>query len=153
MSTETGPSTGSVPEPRARLRTAGLPAHLARAAAVPVALLGRWPLDRSRLKRAVAVRFRLPGRGDPAPRQRRLAFVCSWAAALGFGGTIVALRLLVNLFQQDGGWYRPTVTAIGAIGVLATVGAFTSIHRRRLPWLLLTTATAALVLSLAVTAV
>jgi hypothetical protein len=152
MSTETEQQTGSVPEPRLRLRSAGLPAHLVRAATAPVALLGKGPVDGARLKRALAVRFRLPGRGDPAPDQRRLAIVCGWAAALGFGGTIVALRLLVNLFQQQGGWYRPTATAIGTVGVLVTVGAFASIHRRRLPWLLLTAGTGALLLALFLTA-
>jgi len=97
-------------------------------------------------------RFRMPGRYDPAPGERRLALVCGWAGALGLGGALVAVRLLINLFQADGGWYRPTVLLIGAVGVFATAGAFTSIHRPRLPWVMLGAGTAALVAAFIATA-
>jgi hypothetical protein len=109
------------------------------------------PLSGAAIRHALAVRFRIPGRTDPVPSQRRLALLSTWAGVLGFGGSIIALRLLVNLCQTDGGWYRPTIAAIGGVGLLATVGAFTSIHRRRLPWMLLSVGTVALVAAFAVT--
>ncbi len=130
MSTDTGRSADAVPQPRARALRG---------------LVGRPLPARDQVAQALATRFRLPGHDDPAPGSRRLALVCAWAGALGLGGAAVALRLLVNLFQADGGWYRPTVLAIGTVGVFATIGAFASIHRQRLPWLLLGVGTAALV--------
>jgi hypothetical protein len=132
----------AVPEPRPA------PAVALRASAPAAAAPPRTAV----LQRALTRRFRLPGHTDPTPGQRRLVAVSAWAGTLGFGGAVIALRLLVNLFQADGGWYRPTVTAIGTVGLLATVGAFASIHRRRLPWMLLTTATVALVAAYLVTA-
>jgi hypothetical protein len=112
----------------------------------------RVPLDGVALRRALTRRFRLPGVADPAPGQRRLVAVCAWAGALGVGGTVIALRLLVNLFQTEGGWYRPAITFIGAVGVVTTAAAFASIHRRRLPWMLLTAGTVTLLIAYVVTA-
>ncbi|GIJ52142.1 hypothetical protein Val02_90280 [Virgisporangium aliadipatigenens] len=96
-------------------------------------------------KREMWKRFRLPGIDDPAPEQRRLAAVCVWAATLGFGGAILVLRLLFSLFYATDGWYEPTVFLIGVVGVFSTVGAFASIHRERLPWMLLIVGTMCLV--------
>lgn len=102
---------------------------------------------------AMAVRFRLPGRGDPEPEPRRLAAVCVWAAALGAGGAILVVPLLFDLFLTAGGWYQPTLLGVGAIGVSATIGAFASIHRRRLPWIMLTVGTLALLVAMVSTLV
>ena len=93
----------------------------------------------------------MPGPNDPDPGSRRLAVVTAWAGTLGLGGALVAIRLVVSLFLSGGGWYRPTVIALGLIGLLATVGAFASIHRQRLPWIMLGIGTAALLLSIIVT--
>ena len=111
------------------------------------------PRPRSAVGRAVSVRFRLPRADDPTPGSRRLAGVCAWAGALGSGGILIGLRVLVTLFAVDGGWYRPTILFIGLIGVLATVGAFASVHRRRMPWIMLSIGTAALVIAFVVTVI
>jgi hypothetical protein len=109
--------------------------------------------SRARLADALAGLFRLPGADDPAPDARRLAGVCGWAGALGLGGAPIAIRLLLNLFQVDGGWYGPTIIVIGLVGLLATVGAFASLHRGRLPWIMLGVGTIALAAATLVTAV
>lgn len=98
----------------------------------------------ARMAHAIEVRFRLPGRDDPAPEPNRLAGVCGWAAALGLGGMAVALRAFIGMMSMKGAWYAPTVITIGVLGLLCTIGAFASVHRRRLPWMLLGAASVAL---------
>ena len=95
-------------------------------------------------------RFRLPTAGDPAPAPRHLARICGWAAALGFGGMAVALRAFVGLIYDERPWYLPTLVVIGLVGLLSTIGAFASIHQRRLPMRLLGVASGALLLALVV---
>jgi hypothetical protein len=90
-------------------------------------------------------RFRLPGAADPAPRSNHLATVCVWAAALGLGGMAVALRAFIGLVSQSRGWYVPTLTAIGLAGLTCTIASFASIRERRLPLILLSVATIALI--------
>jgi hypothetical protein len=97
-----------------------------------------------KLRHWVSSHFRLPGAEDPAPASRHLARVCGWAAALGLGGMGVALRAFVGLVYADRGWFAPTVIAVGLIGIGCTIGAFASVHQRRLPMILLGVATAAL---------
>jgi len=104
-----------------------------------------------RTKRAVAVRFRIPAPGDPAPDQPRLVAVSVWAGLLGLAGVIVALPLLAELFREDSGWYAPVMLLIGLVGVGATAGAFASIHRDRAPWIGLWIGTVALLLGALVT--
>jgi hypothetical protein len=104
-----------------------------------------------RTKRAVTVRFRIPLATDPAPEERRLALVSAWAGALGLLGAAVAMPVLLDLFRPEGDWYGPVMMMIGLIGIGATAGAFASIHRRRAPWIGLTTGTVALLLALVVT--
>jgi hypothetical protein len=87
----------------------------------------------------------MPTNEDPAPASNRLAAICAWAAALGLGGMAVALRAFVGLISTGAGWYAPTVITIGVLGIGATIGAFASIHRRRLPLILLGVATATLI--------
>jgi hypothetical protein len=99
---------------------------------------------RQRLAGALADRFRLPGHDDPAPASNHLAGICAWAAVLGLGGMAVALRAFVGLVTNGSAWYAPTVITIGLIGITSTIGAFASVHRPRLPWVLLSVGTAAL---------
>jgi hypothetical protein len=107
---------------------------------------------RARLAGAVAERFRLPTPDDPSPEQRRLVIVSLWCCGLGVGGAAIALRVLLSLFQVDAGWYVETMFAIGLVGLLCTVGAFVSLHRRILPLVMLSLATAALAAAMVVTA-
>jgi hypothetical protein len=101
-------------------------------------------LVRQRIAEALSDRFRLPGHDDPPPATNQLAGVCAWAAVLGLGGMAVALRAFVGLVTVPADWYAPAVISIGLVGITATIGAFASVHRPRLPWALLTIGTAAL---------
>jgi hypothetical protein len=101
-------------------------------------------LVRQRVAGALSDRFRLPAHDDPPPAANHLAGVCAWAAVLGLGGIAVALRAFVGLVTASANWYAPTVISIGLVGILATIGAFASVHRQRLPWVLLSVATVAL---------
>jgi hypothetical protein len=105
------------------------------------------PARRRRLAAEIAKRFRMPGTADPKVRLRRLAGVAVWAATLGFGGLIVGFRVVIGLFTSSPSWYAPTICAIGLTGIAITVGAFASVHRRRLPWLLLGLATVTLIVA------
>jgi len=77
--------------------------------------------------------------------------ICGWAAALGIVGMLVGLLALVAMVRTTVGWYSPTVLAVGLAGILSTIGALASVHRHRLPWLLLGAASAALLTALALT--
>ena len=101
-------------------------------------------LVRQRIAVALSERFRLPVHDDPAPASNHLAGVCAWAAVLGLGGMAVALRAFVGLVTVAADWYAPTVITIGLVGITATIGAFASVHRPRLPWVLLSVGTTAL---------
>jgi hypothetical protein len=100
--------------------------------------------DVERFAEAVGDRFRLPAADDPEPSPRYLIGVSVWAALLGLGGIAVGLRALIGMLATDTSWYTPTVVAIGTAGLVATIGAFASVHRRRMPWLMLGVATTAL---------
>lgn len=104
----------------------------------------RRRIVRQRVAGALTVRFRLPAADDPAPAQNHLAGVCGWAAVLGLAGMVTALRAFIALVGHSPPWYAPTVIGVGVLGILSTIGAFASVHRRRLPWILLSFATAAL---------
>jgi hypothetical protein len=95
--------------------------------------------------------FRMPGAADPPPAGRHLARVCAWAAAVGLAGTLAAIRAFVGLIFEQRGWYLPVLIVIGLIGMGSTIGAFASVHRRRLPMVLLGVATASVVAAWIVT--
>ena len=71
--------------------------------------------------------------------------------SLGLGGMAVALRAFVGLVSASRAWYAPTVTVIGLIGLVCTIAAFASVHKRRLPFALLGAASVSLVLGWIVT--
>ncbi|MET8154201.1 hypothetical protein ACIBSW_32075 [Actinoplanes sp. NPDC049668] len=82
--------------------------------------------------------FRFPAADDPAPGARRLLAMSVYASFLGLGGVGVGVRGMVS--QIGGGvpeWYVPVLAILGMVSVAFSVGAFLSIHRRVLPWLLL----------------
>ncbi|GFJ91733.1 hypothetical protein [Phytohabitans rumicis] len=100
----------------------------------------------------VARIFRLPRSHDPAPPATRLIVMCAWATALGVAGLGVATRgLMAIMGGLVPGWYEPSFVAVGLAGIGLTVGAFMSIHHRRLPWVLLALAIVPLAGSVALT--
>jgi hypothetical protein len=96
--------------------------------------------------------FRFPAADDPGPGPRRLLAMSLYTALLGLLALAVTLRgLLVIAGGQAPGWYQPAFVAAGLAGAAFVVAAFLSIHRRRLPWLLLACAAAPLAVNVAVT--
>ena len=79
--------------------------------------------------------------------------VCGWGAVLGGVGLLIALRGIFGVIAGNPpSWYEPTAIAVGLTGIALTVGAFMSVQRKRLPWALLTAATAFLTGALVATA-
>ncbi|HEV7896561.1 MAG TPA: hypothetical protein VGP31_01780 [Planosporangium sp.] len=95
--------------------------------------------------------LRMPGTPDPEVRLRRLLGVCAWAAALGFIGLIIGLRIVFGIFTHIPTWYLIVTFTLGVPGIAATVAAFATLHKGRLPWKLLGVATAAESISFAAT--
>lgn len=92
------------------------------------------------------VLFRFPAADDPSPSSRRLLGMSAYASALGLAGVGVGIRGMVS--QVGGGvpgWYVPVLAFLGVISVVLSVGAFLSIHRRVLPWVLMLAAALPLV--------
>jgi hypothetical protein len=112
--------------------------------------LSRVPAQQA-ARDALTTHFRMPGTPDPKVRLRRLAAVSAWAAALGFGGLILVLRIMIGLFTDIATWYLVTTFALGLVGFACTLGAFGSVHKHRLPWLLLGAATLAELICFAAT--
>ena len=84
------------------------------------------------------VLFRFPAPDDPAPGTRRLLAMSLYASALGLAGVGVGIRGFVSVLGGAApGWYVPVLALLGLISVALVVGGFLSIHRRRLPYLLL----------------
>jgi hypothetical protein len=100
---------------------------------------------------AIVTHFRMPGTPDPDVRLRRLAAVSAWAAVLGFGGLILTFRLMFGMFTTIALWYPPVIFVLGLFGIVCSVGAFASVHKRRLPWILLGAASAAETAAFAIT--
>jgi hypothetical protein len=85
--------------------------------------------------------FRFPAADDPSPGTRRLLTMSAYASLLGLGGLGIGVRGLVS--QVGGGvpiWYAYVLASLGLVSVALAVGAFLSIHRRTLPWVLLVSA-------------
>jgi hypothetical protein len=78
-----------------------------------------------------------------------------WATALALAGLAVGARALVAMMFQSRlpGWFPPAVIATGLLGVVLTGSAFAAVHGRRLPVLMLTGATGALLATLILTLV
>jgi hypothetical protein len=82
--------------------------------------------------------FRFPAADDPAPGTRRLLSMSLYAAALGLAGVGVGIRGFVSVLGGAAPWwYVPVLAVLGLLSVALVVGAFLSIHRRLLPYLLL----------------
>ena len=90
--------------------------------------------------------------GKP-PRLRQLAGMSGWAAALVFGGLIVAIRAFVGIVAGEApGWYQPTIVIIGLIGILLAVAAFVLAQVPKIVWTALTLSTVVLLLGTILTA-
>jgi hypothetical protein len=86
-------------------------------------------------------RFRFPAADDPIPSTRRVLLMSLYAAALGLVGVGVGVRAFVSVLSGTApGFYVPVLTLVGLVSVALVVGAFLSIHRRALPFLLLVAA-------------
>ena len=81
--------------------------------------------------------FRFPSADDPAPGTGRVLFTAVYAAALGLAGLGVGVRGLVSVGGGLPVWHLALLVVLGMVSVALTVGGFLSIHRRRLPFLLL----------------
>ena len=89
----------------------------------------------------------------PQPRMRQLMGVCGWAAVLGGLGLVVGIRGLIgDLMGLAPSWYEPSMIIVGLVGILLTVGAFVTVHRRRTPYILLGASTLSLVYAMVLTA-
>jgi hypothetical protein len=89
--------------------------------------------------------FRFPAADDPNPGTGRLLAMSLYSALLGLAGVGVGARGLVSTIGGGvPGWYVPVLAFAGMLSVALSVGAYLSIHRPALPWLLLFTAAAPL---------
>ena len=99
----------------------------------------------------IAPAIRVP-RPDQGPRLRHIAAACGWAALLGVIGLAIAIRGFVGVQVGDGAsWYEPAILTTGTMGIGATVAAFLTVSRRRVPWILLGLASVALVVGMILT--
>jgi len=85
--------------------------------------------------------FRFPAADDPVPTTRRVLAMSLYASALGLAGVGLGVRGFVSVLTGTApGFYVPVLALVGLISVALVVGAFLSIHRRVLPFLLLAAA-------------
>ncbi|MEV0713893.1 hypothetical protein [Asanoa sp. NPDC050611] len=86
------------------------------------------------------------------PDNSHMLGICAWGTALALAGVGVGIRGLAAIIGGSApAWYKPALIGVGVIGVLLTVGAFVTIQRRYLPWLLLAFATLPLAVTIALT--
>ncbi len=102
---------------------------------------------------ASAFRRPPPARTTAEPGARRLVAVCLWAAVLGIIGVLVGLRGWFAIITETAPtWYLAALCVLGIVGIAFTAGSFLTVHQRRMPWLLLSTGSLTLSVSMAVTA-
>ncbi|GIF73239.1 hypothetical protein [Asanoa siamensis] len=88
----------------------------------------------------------------PVPENSHMLGICAWGTALALAGVGVGIRGLAAIISGIApAWYKPALIGVGLIGVLLTVGAFVTIQRRYMPWLLLAFATLPLAVTIALT--
>jgi hypothetical protein len=96
--------------------------------------------------------FRFPAIDDPAPSPARLLAMAVIAAAIGLTGVGVGLCAMVTVIGGAAFWYVPTLALFGLVSVALVVGSFLSIHRPKLPWVLLSAATVPITVDIVVAA-
>jgi hypothetical protein len=83
----------------------------------------------------------LPQVGDTSPRPGRLVLTSVWASVLVLVGMVVAIRTFIAILLETGSdWLVPTVMSAGIGGTVCAVLAFATLHRKWLPWQLLSLA-------------
>ncbi len=83
-------------------------------------------------------RFRFPAADDTGPGQRRLLAMALYTAMLGLAALAVTVRGVIAIMTDSApSWFQPAFAGAGLVGFASVVGAFMSIHRPRMPWLLL----------------
>lgn len=96
--------------------------------------------------------FRLPAADDPRPGSRRLLAMSLYASVLGTVILAVAAYALVSSVAGSPGGRSPALLpATWLSSVVLVIGAFLSIHRRRLPWVLLLASTLPLTATVVIT--
>jgi hypothetical protein len=86
------------------------------------------------------------------PRLRQLMGVCGWAAVLGGLGLVIGIRGIIGIAAGNPpGWFEPTLAAVGMVGIALTIGAFLTVHRARVPWIMLGSSSLVLVVSMVLT--
>ncbi|WP_250000936.1 hypothetical protein [Actinoplanes sp. M2I2] len=98
------------------------------------------------------VLFRFPAPDDPAPSTARLLTMAGGAALLGFVTLGVGARAFATVLGGAPFWYVPTLALFALLSLALTVGAFLSIHRAFLPWVLLVCATGPLAVGILIAA-
>lgn len=121
-------------------------------ASVPTGPISMPPPSRPRgpIAQAAARHFWVLGDTHPQIRLRKLAGVVVWGALLGLGGLVAGAPVVLGLFTSTPTWYVPTLCAIGLMGLACTAAAFASVHRERLPWVMLSIATVTLIVAFVV---
>jgi hypothetical protein len=102
-------------------------------------------------QRGATAPFRLHTAEHEAPPARRVLGLAFWAAISIFIGVIPAGRLVVSVLSESIFflWYPVSAASLGILGLVLVVSAFASIHRPRLPWVLMTIATFLLAVNVA----
>ena len=122
------PSTATLPD-----STATLPEQKSSQDVLPFG----WETPAAGAEDEQETYFRFPAADDPNPGTARLLAMSVYSALLGLAGVGVGARGLLSTI--GGGvpvWYVPVLACAGMLSVALSVGAFLSIHRRTLPWLL-----------------
>jgi hypothetical protein len=130
------PASGTaVPAPRTHAAYIGETFHgdmTATSGGTPVLAQDGEPAGLARVTLAMQ-----PNADKEPPAPRRLIGLCSWAAAIGILGAILAVWAGIVQLTGPPAWFLPTAGALGVFGVGLTVAAFFTARRRVIPWALL----------------
>ena len=95
--------------------------------------------------------FRFPAADDPRPGSRRLLAMSLYASMLGTLILAVAAHTVLSVMVGSApGWPPAALSVAWLSSVVLVIAAFLSIHRRRLPWVLLLGSTLPLTATVAI---